>query len=86
MTPISARVRAIICDLAGVIPETVGMDSRIDETLMGSRKHLGHACDLMARSLEKVGCPEIPSRDSSRWITVGDIIRFLEAREAQARG
>ena len=89
MTPSTTpnRVRHIIAYLAGAIPESVLPASRISalfglNALDDRLEPQIQICD----ALEADGEAMIPWATAAKWRTVQDVIDFLEAREAGARG
>ncbi len=85
MTTISTRVREIVADVLCVIPETVNEMSTLDG--LGIRDLLGmtNGRVVWSQILNGFNC-YITYQDWESFVTVGDIIRFLEAREAEGRG
>ena len=87
VTTIPHRVRHIVADLAGAIPESVLPASRISalfglNALDDRLEPQIQICDALETEYERT----ISWATAKTWRTVQDVIDFLEAREAEARG
>ena len=78
---ISTRVREIVADLSGAMIETVSAETRLPEHDTSRDMADCPKCQLLAKVFDE----RWPLKDDV-FRTVGDIIRFLEAREAGERG
>ena len=90
MTPstIPNRVRHIVADLAGAIPETVLPASTI-EGIFGADwidDGIWPPQVIICDRLETEEETTIHWAEAMKWRTVQDVIDFIEAREAGARG
>jgi hypothetical protein len=75
-SPFLPQVRHIVADVLCVIPETVNAETALPEHNTASDYRSCQSC-LICEALDLWGI---------KLATVGDIVRFLEAREAEGRG
>lgn len=76
MTEIADRVKAVIADRLDIVPADIREETRLVADLDCDDID---RCELIMEFEDAFGC-EITQEDAEAFVTVGDVIRYLEAK------